>query len=133
MQELIKEHIREIESLMENWIWMSALDVDKLLDYQYELERIIIGMEEQNDISKIMLDNDRWKNGLLMKAEMITDDVWKSKLKYTDKTLEFALDLKYEQEELERIGKKYEIKLARSVLIACENKINLWKKVLDIK
>lgn len=83
---------------------------------------------ENNETKQMSLENKRAREWLEMKAEVTTTD-WKSKQKYTDKTLEMALDLKYEKEIQEQTVNKFFMKVLPNKLKVLEHKLNFIKLV----
>ena len=126
-KDIIKNKIDEIEIFLMKWITIDINEVDYILNMQDELNTIRINIEYENSLDKIELKEQKAKDMIIMKEAI--DENWKKK--YTDKTAESELNIKYKNSDIAEAEVKYYIELLKWQIKRADDKINLWKKFLD--
>ena len=122
----LQEMINRIdEFIAQNSFLVSDTEIDEMLNLWNKCFDKANNMQENSNILEMKYENDRWGKWLLMKAEKNAD----GKNKYTDKTLEFELDILYSKDIEKFIKDKYMFKIIPNKLKVLEHKINRVKKI----
>lgn len=133
-QTMIQETIKQIDELIAKDSFLIMDDeMDKALNLWNKLFDDSNKLEEIHEQEKLKYKNQKAAYGILLKEEKISTTDAKGTVKetnkYTDKTLEMALDIEFTKEETNILTMKYFLKLIPNKIKILEHKINRIKKI----